>query len=129
MVAVICLSGCAPYLAPPTKADATVYVLNTIPDGSVEAHALLVNGKEIAALASRQYTWFQVSPGTYSFAVAGGRDQGGRQSALELNLKPGVTRYLVYDEEEQDNYLIEYAQDHANRWLQGARYVRNSVPR
>lgn len=125
-VFIIALFACAPYLAPLEDVDATVYVLNAINTPGADAHALLVDGASISSLHPRQYTWFRLPPGNYTFTVMGANDTS-TQSALELSLAPGGTRYLVYDEDSRFDYLIEYAEGHARRWLTGARYVRNSI--
>ena len=103
--------------------------MNTIPGRAGEAHALLVDGEQVASLRPQHYTWFQLAPGTYHLEVFGKEGQGWLQSAVEVDLEPGETRFFVYDENRVDNYLYEYGEEHAHDWLAGARYVSNELLR
>ena len=123
------LAACSKYLAPHNETDATVYVLNTIPGRGQHAHTLSLDGEEIASLGPRQYTWFRLPPGSYTFAVSGSAKKGREQSAVRLTLLAGATRFLVYDEDQRFDYLIEYGEEHALGWIQGARYVSNLIER
>ena len=123
------LTGCASRLAPPADTEAVVYVMNTIPVRGGAPHALLVDGEQVARLKPQHYTWFELSRGTYELKVYGKEGQGRLQSAVEVVLKPGQTRFFVYDEHRRDNYLYEYGEPHAYEWLADARYVSSSLPR
>ena len=117
------LSGCAYRHVAPEPGEGIAYVLNTVVSDRSEPQPVLVNGELVAELQPGQFTWVRLAPGSYAFKVAGSPFQGQTLSSAGVRLEAGETRYLVYDEERDEPYLIEYSETHARRWLRGKRFV------
>ncbi len=120
---VLMVSGCGYRHAAPEPGEGVAYVLNTVVSEHSEAQPVLVNGELVAELQPGQFTWLRLAPGSYTFEVAGSPFQGRTLSSPGVLLEAGETRYLVYDEERDETYLIEYSESHARRWLRGKRFV------
>lgn len=122
--AFILLIACGIYEYPNKKADAMLYILNTIPMANRYCHEVFVNDEKVASLLGRQYTRLQLRPGVYNVRVSGTQSIGRSLSLNEVKLEAGDKRYLVYDEERDQTYLLEYGEGHAQRWLKGAYFAR-----
>lgn len=123
------LGGCTYRYAEPTPTDSVAYVLNTVVSPGQAPHPLLVNGEFVSRLQPGEYTWFRLEPGLYDISVSGVRAQGETLSSEGVRFRPGQSRFLIYDEESREPYLIEYSERHARRWLRGKRYVPNTFGR
>jgi hypothetical protein len=117
------LAGCAYRHVAPEPGEGIAYILNTVVSEHSEPQPVFINGELVAELQPGQFTWFRLAPGSHAFRVAGSPFQGRTLSNPGVKLSAGQTRYLVYDEERDEPYLIEYSETHARRWLRGKRFV------
>lgn len=132
MMVTVCsalFTACHQTQQPASDTQAAVFVLNTLTVPERETHRVYVNGQPIGELKSRQYTWFQLPPGTHDITISGTPLFDNPLSAQKLKLRAGQIRYLVYDQEMRAPYLLEYAENHATKWLAKARFVSNRILR
>jgi hypothetical protein len=119
----VMLAGCTYRQISPEPGEGVAYVLNTVISKHSEPQPVLVDGAPVAELRPGQFTWLRLTPGNYSFTVSGAPFQGKTLSSDGVEIRAGEVRYLVYDEEKNEPYLIEYSETHARRWLRGKRFV------
>ncbi|MEN1727475.1 MAG: DUF2846 domain-containing protein [Pseudomonadota bacterium] len=117
------LGACTYRHVEPPPGEGTVYVLNTVTDWESEPHAVFINEHRVAVLRPGEFTWIHLLPGRYAVAVKGSEIQGRTLSSQDVDVSPGAVRFLVYDEEKREDYLIEYSKEHARNWLRARRYV------
>lgn len=117
------LAGCAYRHVMPGPVEGIVYVLNTVVSQSSDPQPVLINGVRVARIRPGEFTWIRLAPGSYAITVSGAPFQGNTLSSSGVDIDAGQVRYMVYDEEENEPYLIEYSEAHARRWLRGKRFV------
>ncbi|MEM1081801.1 MAG: hypothetical protein AAGH65_09500 [Pseudomonadota bacterium] len=119
----LAVSACGYRQIEPAPGQGVLYVLNTVVSERSAPQLVSINGVEITKIRPAEFTWIRLSPGLYTVTVAGSSFQGQTLSSRGIELMDGQVRYLVYDEEQQERYLLEYSDAHAKRWLAGKRYI------
>jgi len=105
-------------------AKARIVVLNTVETIYMDCHDVFVDGQRIAFLRGGQYTWMLVPADSHRISVAGTDRVGRRQSLAVVDVKPGRSYYIAFDDQIRDENLIEYDKAYAQKWMADAQYIK-----